>query len=276
MNFIDLHAHIQFSAYDKNRDGVIKRAQEAGVKMLTVGTNFETSEAGITLSKKYPTDILATVGFHPSHFNLEWFHDKKEIKQPIKEEFDIEKLRALAQDDRVVAIGEVGLDYFRLTQPDEEKKLQKDGLVKIINLAQELQKPLMIHCRPSKGSQDAYHDLFDQFLISNFQFPIILHFFTGNLETVNRFLKLGAYFTFGGVITFARDYDEVIRAIPLENIFLETDAPYVTPEPYRGKQNEPAYVVEVAEKMAELKNITVEKLAMIQGENFEKVFRRKF
>jgi len=191
-------------------------------------------------------------------------------------EFDIEKLRALAQDDRVVAIGEVGLDYFRLTQPDEEKKLQKDGLVKIINLAQELQKPLMIHCRPSKGSQDAYHDLFDQFLISNFQFPIILHFFTGNLETVNRFLKLGAYFTFGGVITFARDYDEVIRAIPLENIFLETDAPYVTPEPYRGKQNEPAYVVEVAEKMAELKNITVEKLAMIQGENFEKVFRRKF
>ena len=134
----------------------------------------------------------------------------------------------------------------------------------------------MIHCRPSKKSQDAYEDLLPMFKSLRFNGSIILHFFVGDLETAKKFLKSGAYFTFGGVITFARDYDEVIKYIPVERIFCETDAPYVAPEPFRGQRNEPSFVIEVAKKLAEIKAIKLDTLLETQAASFFGCFKKYF
>ncbi|MEK7115167.1 MAG: TatD family hydrolase [Patescibacteria group bacterium] len=269
----DSHTHIHFPAFDKDRDEVIKKAQVAGVKMITVGTNLETSKEAIEIAEKYPDDIWATVGFHPSHVSKEgWYFDKNEMKKPVREEFHIDSFRKLAEHSKVVAIGECGLDYFRIKNQDLRiKEDQKKVFIEQINLARELQKPLMIHCRPSKGADDAYEDL--PLLIKDFNLPKVIHFYVGSIHTTKKLLEFGCSFTFGGVITFVRDYDEVIKFLPMENILLETDAPYVAPEPHRGQRNEPAYVIEVAKKIAELKNVSVEEVINKTTQNTKRIFR---
>lgn len=260
----DVHSHVQFPAYDDDREAVIERAKTANVKIIAVGTQVSTSEAGIKLAQKYPKDIWAAAGYHPNHVAANgWHHDLKEQKETEPEKFDIEKLKVLARDPKVLAIGECGLDYYRLAISDERlatsvKEKQKEVFLEQVKLAQELQKPLMIHCRPSKGTGDAYEDLLS--LISNYKFPItkIMHFYVGSSEITRKMAGAGFYFSFGGVITFARDYDESIKYIPLEQILLETDCPYVAPASHRGKRNEPAYIIETAKKMAELKNLSLD------------------
>lgn len=274
----DSHTHIHFPAYDKDRDEVIKRAQAAGVKMITVGTNLETSQGAIEIAEKYSDDIWATVGFHPSHALPRrslgeggWFFDKNEMRKPIHEVFHIDNFREIAGHPKVVAIGECGLDYFRIkTNELGVKEDQKKVFIEQINLAHELQKPLMIHCRPSKNSDDAYDDLLP--LIKDFNLPKVIHFFVGSLNITKKLLEIGCSFTFGGVITFVRDYDEVIKFLPLENILLETDAPYVSPEPYRSHRNEPAYVIEVEKKITELKNISMEEVIEKTTNNTKRIF----
>ena len=257
MRIFDCHTHIHFPAYDLDRDEVIKRAQAAGVKMVCVGTQTSTSESAIKLAQKYSNDIWATVGFHPSHVNQNWHHDSEEQKETAPEKFDIEKLRNLAKHPKVVAIGECGLDYYRLNQEAEirnqEKARQKDALLAQIEIAAELKKPLMLHVRPSKGADDAYEDLLA--LLSRAKAARVIHFYGGVLEITKKFVERGFYFTFGGVVTFTEDYDEVIKYIPLKQILLETDAPYVAPTPYRGKRNEPAYIIETAKKISAIKNM---------------------
>lgn len=237
----DAHTHIHFPAYNKDRDEVIKRARAAGVKIITVGTNLKTSKEAVVIAEKYPDDIWATAGCHPNDL----------------ESFNVEELRRIASHPKVVAIGECGLDYYRLGNEsfDATKDKQKKVFLEQIKLAKDIKKPLMIHCRPSKGMDDAYEDLIEIYDQSNFRVPSINHFFVGSLNVAKKFLERDFYLTFGGAITFTRDYDEVIRFYPLERILLETDAPYVAPVPYRGQRNEPAYVLEIAKKMAEIKNI---------------------
>jgi len=268
-SIIDVHSHVQFPAYDEDREAVIERAKMAGVKMIAVGTQTTTSEAAIKLAHQYPDNIWATVGYHPNHAVVrsdrsvgaadKWHHDLKEQKKAVPEKFDIEKLRSLAKDPKVAAIGECGLDYYRLAISDKRyetsiKEAQKEVFLQQVELAQELNKPLMIHCRPSKGADDAYHDLLEILNPLPPTLNSIVHFYVGSLAVTKKLVAAGFYFTFGGVITFARDYDESLRYIPLERILLETDCPYVAPAPYRGKRNEPAFIVETAKKMAELKN----------------------
>jgi len=247
--------------------------------MITVGTQAASSEAAIKLAYEYPDDIWATVGFHPTHLAESWHHDPHEQAYADQEKFDIEKLRKLAQDPKVVAIGECGLDYYRSLGNQNAKiknqNLQLEVLIKQLELAQELNKALMIHCRPSKGTDDAYEDLL--VLATSHQFPAsrVVHFYVGSLAITKKLVDAGFYFTFGGVITFARDYDEVIKYIPLDSILLETDAPYVAPEPYRGKRNEPAFIVETTKKMAELKGISYDKVSQITDNNAKKIFKIK-
>ena len=291
---IDAHSHIQFPVYDSDRDMVIKRAQEAGVKMLAVGMQASTSESAIQLAHKYSDDIWATVGFHPTHAThartsqtqsgltqtTGWFHDKKEQREAIPEKFDIKRLRELALDKKVVAIGECGLDYYRLEIGSKEqvvriKDLQKEVFLEQAKLAQELNKPLMIHCRPSKGTDDAYEDLI-QILDSKFQIHKIVHFYVGSSKITKKLVEAGFYFTFGGVITFAKDYDESIKYIPLDRILLETDCPYVAPQSQRGKRNEPAFIVETAQKAAEIKNIPYSDFLEQISKNALTAFRIKF
>jgi len=190
----------------------------------------------------------------------------------------------LARNPKVVAIGECGLDYYRLSDikvtlrqssgqaSDMEK--QKSIFRQQIEIAQELKKPLMIHARASKGSDDAYEDVFFECHSREGGNPLpkIFHFYAGSLAVTKKLVAAGCYFTFGGVITFTRDYDEQIKYIPMDRIMLETDAPYVAPVPYRGKRNEPSFVVEVAKKLAELKGIRYDDCVAITEATTKKVF----
>ena len=276
MKFFDVHTHIQFEAFKDDLDEVIKRAREAGVSMINVGTQFDTSKAAIDLADKRK-GLWATVGLHPIHTSKS-FHDEQELGggEAAKaftsrgEEFDYEFYKNLALNPKVVAIGECGLDYYRNVNQELVIKKQEEVFRKQVELAIELKKPLMIHCR------EAFNDLISilnsYFLIHNSQNPGVIHFFSGTTEDAKALMNLGFSFSFGGVITFTRDYDELVRYIELDRILLETDAPYVAPIPYRGKRNEPSYVIEIAKKIAEIKDVSLEEMAMITTENAKKVF----
>ncbi len=283
---LDSHSHVQFPAYDEDREEVMSRAKEAGVKMLAVGTQISTSESAIQLAHKYPEDAWATVGYHPNHVVVRsdqgggatnaWYHDKNEQNSAEPERFDIERLRDLAKDPKVVAIGECGLDYYRLTTDNQQltttKELQREVFLRQVELANELGKALMIHCRPSKGTDDAYQDLLNLLTTNNLQLTTIVHFYVGGLEITKQLVEAGFYFTFGGVITFARDYDDSIKYIPLDRILLETDCPYVAPKSQRGKRNEPSFILETAEKLAEMKGVSLEKTIEQTYANSAEVF----
>ncbi len=275
-NLIDAHTHIHFPLYDRDREEVIKRAQTAGVKMICVGTQAATSQSAIELAKKYPKNIWAAVGFHPSHLSDGWYHDRKEQKEPAQEKFDIEKLRRLAQDPKVVAIGECGLDYYRLENNEALRQAQgkqKEVFIEQIKLAQALGKALMMHTRPSADTDDAYEDTLEILKENPISVPKVNHFYVGSLTVTKKMLEAGFYFTFGGVITFTNAYDTILNYIPLDRILFETDAPYVAPEPYRGRRNEPSYIIETAKKLAELRGDSYEKIAEVTTNTAYKIFQ---
>lgn len=265
----DAHTHAQFPSYEVDRDAVLSRAREAGVRMVNVGTTRKTSEAAVALARSYPEQCFATIGVHPSHASISEYVDPSEQEAGGEETFDPAFYGALAAEKSVVAIGECGLDYFRVSD-EATKQKQRDLFIAHLKFAHDVKKPLMIHCR------SAFPDLL-QLLTTHYSLltvgnPGIVHFFTGTPEEARDLLALGFSFTFGGVITFARDYDEIIRSTPVDRILSETDAPYVTPTPYRGKRNEPAYVVEVVRKLAELKGFSMEKMAAQIRENASRIF----
>lgn len=276
----DAHTHVHFPAFDADRPEVMKRAQKEGVKMITVGTQLSTSRGAVEFAKKYPGEVWATVGFHPGHVGSveTWHHDTKEQKDSVKESFDVDAFAELAEDERVVAIGECGLDYYRFDGLTDRqvmllKEEQKNVFIAQAQIALSVGKALMIHCRPSKGTDDAYEDLF-AILSAPIYAPLkkVLHFYVGSVAMTKKFVDAGYYFTLGGVITFSRDYDGTIATIPMDRILMETDAPYVAPMPYRGKRNEPVYVIESAKKMAELKGVPYDKLEKQTTENVKTVF----
>lgn len=268
MRFFDAHSHPNFAAFEGDREEVVKRALEAGVFMNVVGTQKDTSRDAVELAEKYE-GVFATVGLHPIHTGKS-FHDKKEIGEGGQEftsrgeEFDYDYYKKFAMHPKVVAIGECGLDYYRIEYGVlgiEEK--QKSAFQKQIELAIEVKKPLMLHLRNGFG-RSAYKDAFKILTTYNLQLttrrPGNLHFFAGTREEAKPFLDAGFTFSFTGVITFARNYDEIIRYLPLDRILSETDAPYVAPAPYRGKRNEPLFVTEVVKKIAEIRGEDVEKV----------------
>ncbi len=272
---IDAHSHLQLSEYDADRAEVIARMRRVGVKTITVGIDETTSRAALALAEEYPDCLWATVGTHPA--------DSSAPSAGGLNDFNADALRALAAHPKAVAIGECGLDYYRLKDgADAVKQKQKDVFKAHIVIAEEVGKPLMIHCRPTKGTDDAYDDLIailktknysPRFRVEAGKLPTIVHFFVGSQATAERLRALGCYFTFGGVITFTRDYDKAITAIPLERIMLETDAPFVAPTPYRGKRNEPAFVAEVAKKLAEIKGVSYEAVARQTAATARAVFK---
>lgn len=276
----DAHSHIQYPVYDADRDAVIGRARVLGVKMIVSGTQPTSSAAAIRLAEQYPEDVWATVGFHPNHAILEdhpggaaWYHDKNEQHEAVPEVFDIKEYRKLGRSEKVVAIGECGLDYFRLGASMEASKAkQKKIFIAQIELAKELKKPLVIHARPSNGTDDAYEDVLRILQTTNYSLPTIFHFYAGSLAMTKKLVDAGSYFTFGGVTTFSGDYNESIRAIPLECVMLETDAPYVAPVPYRGKRNEPAYVIETAKRIAVVKGVSYDDVVRQTTQNVLTVF----
>jgi len=277
--YFDIHSHLNFAAYDADREEVIVRMEENGVGTIMVGTQFDTSKSAVELAETHK-NLYATVGLHPIHTSKS-HHDAQELGESGKEFTsrgeipDMAAYKMLAQHQKVVAIGEVGLDYYH--HDENLAELQIKTFHSMIDLANEVRKPLMLHIRngqPGKAidsQKSAYLDA-HQILKERSQVHGNLHFFAGSIEEAKPFLDLGYTFSFTGVITFARNYDEVIRYIPLDRIMSETDAPYVTPTPYRGKRNEPSYVVEVVKKIAELKGLAVEVVAAELLNNTRRVF----
>src|SRR3989344_2990108 len=268
MRFIDIHSHVQFVAYEADREAVMMRAKEANTAMINVGTQNDTSKAAVELAHQYPDIAWATIGLHPIHTSKS-FHDKQELGDEAKdftsrgEEFDYDYYLQLGKDPRVVGIGECGLDYYRLTE--ETKKKQHEVFIKQIELANELNKPLMLHIR------DAYDDAIE-LIKAHAKVRGDVHFFAGNWDTAKKFLELGFTLSFTGVITFADQYDDVVKNIPLDMILTETDSPYITPVPLRGKRNEPVNVKYVVQRIAELKGLPVEQVAEQVLVNAKRVF----
>lgn len=294
---------MQFSAYDADRSEILARARAAGVWMINVGTQINTSRAAVLLAEAAAADgegegVYAAVGLHPVHTSQS-YHDADELGggdaakafTSRGEAFDIEEYRRLALHAKTVAIGECGLDYFHLRDDGElsaeskaeQIRKQKEAFIAQIELSLEVKKPLMIHCR------NAFADLIEilKFYEKKFQNnseafgrpPGVIHFFTGTVEDAQALLDLGFAFTFGGAITFPPrkgktegDYEAVIREIPPDKILSETDAPYLAPVPYRGKRNEPAYVVETVKRLAELKGLASEEMRRQIFENAQRIF----
>lgn len=275
MKYIDIHSHVNFSAFDEDREAVMARAKEGEVIVINVGTQVDTSKKAVEMTEQY-LNTYAIVGLHPIHTDVS-FHDEKELGEEGKEFtsrgeiFDKDAYREMLKNPKVVGIGECGLDYFRCTKESIEK--QKQAFVKQIELAQEFNKPLMLHIRnnPKDEKLNAYQDVL-QILE---EYPNVkgdVHFFAGSLEDARSFVARGFSISFTGVITFTTDYDEIIKDISLSMIMTETDAPYVAPVPYRGKRNEPVYVIEIVKKIAKIKDLSENEVAEQIIENAKRIF----
>lgn len=233
---IDAHTHVQMADYREDRGAVIKRALDLGIGMINAGADEASSREAVSLAEMYE-GMWATAGMHP-----------EECEKPFPED----TMRTLAQHPKVVGIGECGLDYFRMdaAREAEIKHAQKELFEKHIGLSSEYKKPLVIHVREAFGDVlDMLHFHKNDLLPD----PGIIHFFTGTADDVRKLLDLNFSFTFGGLVTFNREFDEVIRYIPADHVLVETDAPWVSPKSHRGQRNEPAYILETVAMLSELK-----------------------
>mgnify|MGYP001603794786 CR=1 FL=1 len=295
---IDTHCHIHFPPYDNDRAEVLERMKAKNIWGITIGTGLKNSAAGLRFAEA-TNGVWATVGLHPEHVTSD-YHDENEGEKSEKFATQEQLVEIAASSPKCVAIGETGLDYYRLRSmkvatkyeivrkyekektdlrstekyesTDEEsiKKIQKEVFIEHIELAKEVGKPLMIHCRSAFADLIEILKTENKKLVAN---PGVIHFFSGTIEDARALLALGFSFSFGGVLTFTHDYDEVVRFIPLDRLLLETDAPFVAPTPYRGRRNEPAYIIETAKRVAELKNVLFEHICAQTTTNAREVFR---
>jgi TatD DNase family protein len=256
MDLVDSHAHIDFPQFDEDREAMLQRARDAGVNQILaigVGPGPEKLDAAIPYAEAHYW-IYTTVGIHP--------HEAKEVTPA-----HLETLARLAKHPKVIAWGEIGLDYFYDHSPRE---VQKKVFREQMELAREAKLPIIIHCR------DAWSDCLD--MLEEFWKPTglggILHCFTSTVEDARRGLELGFMVSFTGNLTYpkAQNIRDVAKVLPLENILIETDSPYLAPQPVRGKRNEPAYVAEVAKALANVRDLGTEEIAAITTGNFRRFF----
>ena len=272
--YIDIHSHLNFPDYDEDRGEVLQRMLDRRVKTFTVGVNYETSKRAVEFASQHPDIIRAVVGLHPI-YTSETYASQEGGRV---EHFNEELFGKLVNEQRnlIVGVGECGLDYFHADE--EARKVQENAFRTQIEFALSHNLPLMLHIRPSKKTMDAYEDALR--ILKEYKNEGELrgdvHFFAGNREIAEQFLSIGFFLSFTGVLTFTHEYNEVVKITPLERIFTETDAPYVSPAPYRGKRNEPAFVVETTHRVAELKGVSVEELTQQITKNVEDLFRVRF
>lgn len=261
---IDTHAHLNFKAYNEDRDEVIKRSLANDTWMINIGSQPETSRQAVELANQYTKGVYAAVGLHPIHTWASHVDEEETSFDSKALDFDCEFYKKLASDPKVVGIGECGLDYFRIEKTDdmtveEIKEKQREVFKQQLKLAAELGKPLIIHCREAHEDmiQTMNHEL------KTMNFKAVMHCYSGDLEITKKYIEMGLLISFTGLITFAKQWDEVIKWLPLEKMMIETDCPYMTPEPWRGKRNEPMNVKYVAEKIAEIKGVSFEEVAEV-------------
>ena len=258
MKYIDIHCHLDSEDYNSDRSEVLARLKNTGGGAITIGPTLEESKKAIEIAEAND-NVWACIGVHPEG----------------ETEFNENEFEEMVKCPKVVGIGECGLEYF-VMKKEETEKFQKELFIKQIKFAIKYDKPLMLHIRPSKKSQDAYLEALD--ILISYKKEVgeklrgNVHFFAGDVSIAQKFLDLGFTLSFTGVITFTHDYDEVIKYIHQDSLMSETDAPWVAPVPWRGKRNEPTYVIEVIKKMAEIRGEDFETLNNAIIQNFKRVF----
>ena len=251
MQLVDTHAHLDFLQFNKDREKVINNARKAGLKyIINIGTTLASSRRSVELSQLFD-EVYATVGIHP--------HNASGVAQET-----VTVLKDLAKAAKVIAIGEIGLDFHYDNSP---RKIQQEIFVKQLQLAREFNLPVIIHSREASGET---MKILEEQRVK--EIGGIMHCFAGDTEMAFKVIEWGMYLAFGGIITFknAHKTRQVVAEVPLENILIETDCPYLAPVPFRGKRNQPAYVKYVAREIAQIKDIPVEKVARVTTENAER------
>lgn len=284
MTIIDTHAHLNFNAYKTDFKAVIKKSLDDHIWLINVGSQYSTGQRAVEIAESYQEGVYAAVGLHPIHLATDLVkikNETEEVEIKTKEEsFDYQKYRELASSPKVVAIGEIGLDYYWRPKGTEKKEIfkqkQKDLFLEQLKLAEDLNLPVIFHCRM------AHDDLinFLQLKInskakdSTFKLRGVMHGFVGTTEQLQEYLALGFYIGFNGIIfkeIEGIDFKENIKKTPLERILIETDCPYLTPLDQEGR-NEPSYIKSVAEKIAQLKGLKPEEIFEITTKNAKDLF----
>lgn len=262
-------------------DEVIKRTLDKGVFMITVGTQKDTSAQGLEVASRYD-GMWATIGLHPNHTVEQEFWDNDEL--PPKEQatpmirtraeiFDMAYYRELAKHPKCVGIGEFGLDWYRIPESADREvvmRRQEETVRAQFDLASETNKPVVIHCRDAYPRQAEM--IREAIADGKLARRGVIHCFTGTREEAQAFIDLGFYISFSGILTFGKNLQEVAKALPLERLLVETDSPYLTPAPDRGQRNEPWRVEFVAQKLAELKGVSLEDVAEQTVQNTKQIF----
>lgn len=254
LKIIDAHTHVQFPDYDKDRSEVIKRCLDNGIGMINAGADLESTQKGIDLANQFDYGIWATAGLHPT--------------DAVKDADNFSEIEKLAENSKVVGIGECGFDLYR-EKGDEVIKIQKELFEKHILLSNKIKKPLVIHSREAFPQTFEALEKNKDLLLKN---AGIFHFFTGGIEEAKKAIELGFSFTFGGLITYKNDFDEVVKYIPLENILIETDAPFIPTKSHRKERSEPSFVVEVLNSILSLKNIELKEAEKTILANTKRIF----
>jgi len=253
MNLIDTHAHLQWPAFDKDREQVIERAFAAGLNaIVSIGYDLSASREATKIANDHE-GIYAVVGIHP--------HNAKAMTTSM-----VDSLRELAQDPKVVAIGEIGLDYYRDLSPRAQ---QKETFEQQIRLASELELPIVVHDR------EAHYDVLDVLRRFGKDANGILHCFSGDLKMTEELIEMGYLISIAGPVTYpnARKLHQLVQHLPDESIVLETDCPFLPPQSRRGQRNEPLFILETAHKVAELKGMQLDELVKLTSQNARRIFR---
>ncbi len=261
MKYFDAHCHLQFDAYDDDRETLIASMREKGVGGIVVGVDEASSRAAVALAKRHE-HLYASVGLHPNHAG---------------EYADLSAYSELAKDPKVVAIGECGLDFFRPQDvSDGAKDAQRALFKKHVALAATIGKPLIIHARPSRGTMDAYGEALDMLRVAKKEYGDALrgdfHFFVGDSSVARGIFELDFTISYTAVLTFTHDYDDVVRSAPLDRLLAETDAPYVAPAKRRGERNDPFAVLDVVEAIARIRGADAETVRRAVLGNAERAF----
>ena len=260
--FIDSHAHLEMQQFDADREAMLARAHAAGVETILAigsGTGPGSLDCAVKLAQQHDF-IYATIGIHP--------HEAK-----LATDTDFAELAQLAGAEKVIAWGEIGLDYYYDYSP---RQIQKEVFIRQMELARLAKLPIIIHCRPSENSENAWHDCMR--LLNEHWMPSgiggVLHCFTGSLADMQAALDMGFMISFAGNVTFtkAQEIRDAAKQVPLDRMFIETDSPFLAPIPHRGKRNEPAFVKEVARQIGELRGVPAEEIGVIAAKNFRSFF----
>jgi TatD DNase family protein len=270
--YFDTHTHVNFAAFKEDTDEVINRALKNDTWMINVGTQFDTSKSAVDMASKYKDGVFAAIGLHPVHTYQQMLDEEESHFRSRAEVFD-ESEYANLLSERVVAIGECGLDYFRLPSENKEEAIekQKSAFISQLQFARKHALPVIIHCR------DAYEDIL-QILGKEYQGGAgVIHSFTDTWDTAKKFLDIGFHVALNGILTFDKTgkLAEVVEKTPIGKLLTETDAPYLTPPPYRGKRNEPNYVQYIAGKIGEIKKMSTEEVGKQTFENACNLFKIK-